>query len=280
MEIAQRIGAVYAPVPEAMTILVGGSVARGYADRWSDLEVGVFWCDLPPEHSRADLAAGTGLIDWSAYPDPSLGGAAEEDGVRDGIKVDLINLDCTSVENSITAVISHGDPSLERQALLATIQDGIPLAGHSLLDSWKARVAIYPEYLRAATIRSQLIFGPHAWLEMLAERNDVLVLHDLLCQIVRTVVTILLGVNGVYARSTAPKWLLHTLAQCTILPTELDHRLDTMLRADPHTAVNAAISLIQETLTLIDKHVPAVDTTPIRQRISALPRGIAGSTRP
>lgn len=91
---------------------------------------------------------------------------------------------------------------------------------------------------------------------------------------------ILLAINGIYARSAELKWLHQTIARCTIVPTELNHRLDTLLWADPHTAVAAAKSLIEETLTLIDRHVPAVDTTSVRQRISALPRGITGSTRP
>lgn len=280
LSIAQRIGGTYAAAPDAMAILVGGSVARGYADRWSDLEIGVFWRIVPPEHSRADLAVLAGLSDWRSYPNPSPVGALEEDGIRDGIKVDLIHLDCASVENTITAVVGHGDPALEHQVLLGTLQDGLPLEGHSLLASWKARIATYPEKLRIATIQDNLIFGPHAWLEMLAERNDFLILHDLLCRIGRSIVNIMLGINGIYARSPALKWVQQTIAACTIAPANVAHRLDTLLRTDPRTAVATARLLIEETLTLIDQHIPGVDTTPVRQRISALLRGLTGSTTP
>jgi len=206
LRIAQPIGATYAAVPDAMVILVGGSVARGYADRWSDLGIGHLQWRLPPEHFRAYLAARAGVTDRRAYPDFSPGGATEEDGVRDGIKVDLIHLDCTSAANSITAVVGHGDPALEHQALLGSIRGGLSLAGHLLLASWKARIAPYPETLRAATIRRQLIFGPHAWLEMLAERNDTLVRQDLLGRIARAIVAILLRIGGIYARSAEFKW--------------------------------------------------------------------------
>ncbi|HEV2067729.1 MAG TPA: hypothetical protein VGR08_12925, partial [Thermomicrobiales bacterium] len=216
LSIAQRIGRTYAAAPNAMAILVGGSVARGYADRWSDVEIGVFWRIVPPERSRADLAALAGLSDWRSYPDPSPVGALEGDGIRDGIKIDPIHLDCASVEDTITAAIGHGDPALEHQVLLGTLQDGLPLEGHPLLASWKARIGTYPQKLRIARIQDNLSFGPHAWLEMLAERNDFLTLHDLLCRIGRSIVNIMLGINGIYARSPALKWVQQTIAACTI----------------------------------------------------------------
>lgn len=280
LAIAQPIGATYAAAPDAMAILVGGSVARGHADRWSDLEIGVFWHILPPEHSRAGLAALAGLSDWRSYPDPSPVGALEEDGIRGGIKVDLIHLDCASVENPTTAVVGRGDPAIEHQVLLGTLQDGLPLAGHPLLATWNARIATYPEKFRIAMIRINLIFGPHAWLEMLAQRNDFLVLHDLFCRIGRSIVSVMLGINGIYTRSPALKWVHQTIAVCTIAPANLAHRLDTLLRADPRTAVATAGLLIDETLTLIDQLVPGVDTDPVRQRISALPRDLTRSTTP
>lgn len=278
--IAQEIGAVFSGVPEVMAVLVGGSVARGYADRWSDVEIGVFWRGVPSHPLRTDLAALTGLVEWHTYPDPSPTGAVEEDGARDGVKVDLVHLDCTSVEEIITAVVDHADPSLQRQVLVAAIQDGLPLGGHALLASWKARAAVYPEKLRVAMVQNHLIFGPQAWLEMLAERDDVLVLHDLLCRIGRTIITLLLGINGFYARSAELKWTHQTIAQCTIAPTDLARRLDALLRADPLMAVAEAGQLIEETLALIDQHVPLVDTIPVRQRIAALPRGLTGRPTP
>lgn len=53
----------------------------------------MFWRALPPEDSRADLAALAGLLEWRAYPNPSLVGAIEEAGVRTGIKVGLVHLE-------------------------------------------------------------------------------------------------------------------------------------------------------------------------------------------
>ncbi len=276
LALAREIGTSYSGASGLMALLVGGSVAHGYADRWSDVDIGVFWTTLPPERSSAELAARAGLVEWHAYPDPSPTGALEEDGVRNGIKVDLVHLTCTSVEETIAAVIDHGNSSLEHQVLVAAIRDGLPLFGDRLLACWKTRVAVYPEELRIAMVQNHLIFGSHAWLEMLAERDDVLVLHDLLCRIGRAIITILLEINGVYARSARLKWTHQTIAQCTIAPPGFARRLDVLLRSDSTTAVAEAGRFIEETLALIDHHLPAVDTAPVRRRIAALPRGLQG----
>jgi hypothetical protein len=161
--------------------------------------------------------------------------------------------------------------------LAASLVDGVPLAGATALRPWRARAEHYPDALRIAMVRDHLVFGPHAWLEMLADRDDVLALHDILGRIARSVVLILLAVNRVYVRSPELKWLPDTLARCPIAPPELDRRIDAILRMEPHLAVAEARRLIDETLELIDLHVPEVDTGPVRRRIAALPRGVPGS---
>lgn len=200
-----------------------------------------------------------GLGEWHRYPDPSPTGAVEE---------------------TIAAVIDRGDPSRERQALVAAIRDGLPFAGESLIAWWKTRVAVYPEALRITMVKSHLGFGPHAWLTMLAERDDVLVLHGLLCQIGRSLISILLALDGNSVRTAGPKRMHQPIAQCTIAPKDLAHRMHSLLRADPHTAMIEAGLLINETLDLIDDHLPMVDTTSVRQRIAALFRGLPGSSTP
>ena len=105
----------------------------------------------------------------------------------------------------------------------------------------------------------------------------MLALHDILGRIARSVVLILLAVSRVYVRSPELKWLHDTLARCSIAPPDLDGRIDAMLRMEPQLAVAGARRLIDETLDLIDLHVPEVDTGPVRRRIAALPRGVPGS---
>src|SRR5215216_2716534 len=52
MRLARRIAPIYAANPRVAAVMVGGSVARGLADRYSDLELGIFWAAPPPDAER------------------------------------------------------------------------------------------------------------------------------------------------------------------------------------------------------------------------------------
>lgn len=42
-EIAERVAQQYAQIPDVVAVMIGGSTARGHADKFSDIELGVFW---------------------------------------------------------------------------------------------------------------------------------------------------------------------------------------------------------------------------------------------
>lgn len=50
--IAKRLAPIYAANPHVAAVLVGGSTARGHADRYSDIELGVFWHQPPTDAER------------------------------------------------------------------------------------------------------------------------------------------------------------------------------------------------------------------------------------
>jgi predicted nucleotidyltransferase len=61
--VAQRLAPIYAANPRVAAVMLGGSTARGHADRFSDIEIGVFWHQPPTgaerraavDQARADL---------------------------------------------------------------------------------------------------------------------------------------------------------------------------------------------------------------------------------
>ncbi len=60
-------------------MLVGGSVGRGYPDRWSDLELGTFWRNLPQDDDLAEVAERAGGRDRRGWAyDAREHAAAEE----------------------------------------------------------------------------------------------------------------------------------------------------------------------------------------------------------
>lgn len=270
--LGQRIGSAYASTAGVNAVIVGGSVSRGHADRWSDVELGVFWSEIPPASFRASLAASARLRNWRAFEGTTSIGAIEEDADADSITVDLVHMDAVTVERVLHDVMKRADPALDKQVLIAALRDGIPVHGKGLLNRWRALTDSYPEDVRLAMVTSNLVFGPHTWLEMLADRQDLLALHEVLCRIERAILGILLGVNAVYAPSAGPKWTRKLIERLAIALQDLARRMDRILTADAIDAVQNAGHLIDETLTLVERHLPDVDTERVRSRIVRHPR--------
>src|SRR6478609_11287661 len=68
MDIGRRIGAAYAANPKARVVQVAGSTGRGSADRYSDLEIDVYWSAPPTDAERQAAVAGAGGTLLELYP--------------------------------------------------------------------------------------------------------------------------------------------------------------------------------------------------------------------
>jgi len=72
LELAQRIGPGYGDNPKVSVVAVAGSVGRGTADRYSDVEIDVYWREAPMDEDRKrpiERANGEIKIFWSYSED-------------------------------------------------------------------------------------------------------------------------------------------------------------------------------------------------------------------
>ena len=251
-----------------MAVFIGGSVARSWDDHWSDLELNVMWSVAPSDSQRRDALTAVSIAHHRTFSDPSVLGALEEEFIIEGIKVDVAHLTVAKIDTIICDITEAGDSDLAKQALISTLLVGIPLHGHHIIESWQQRGARYPDLLSQAMIAKNLSFGPHEYLTMLAQRNDLLFLSDILCRIVRSVLGVLCGLNRIYPPSTDFKWALRLPGLFSIAPPNLDTRLPQILRGNPVAAVADAQRLIDETISLVELHLPEFDTARIRARVS------------
>ena len=71
LALARQIGATYALNPNVAVVCVAGSVARGWADRYSDIELDVYWSTPPSDAERIEIirrAGGEVDVHWGAPP--------------------------------------------------------------------------------------------------------------------------------------------------------------------------------------------------------------------
>jgi len=264
--LASSIAPAYAANRKVAAIVVAGSTSRGIADRYSDIELGVFWHEPPNAEERKAAFHAAGGTDWTPYSfdDLELGEWSEEFLVH-GVKLDLIHHTVATTNRLMDDVLVRCDTAAPKQHLLFAIQHAIPLAGGELLDAWQVRLNHYPDELARAMVRGHLSFGPELWLEMLAERGEILPIYDVFCKMGYVLLAVLLGLNRRY--HPGDKWVDQTVASLRYAPPQFVSRLNSAFHLDPITGVQVMNGLVEEVIVLVETHMPEIDTSQARERV-------------
>ncbi len=265
--LAQQIASHAHANPKVAAVLVEGSVARGYADRFSDIDLAVFWAEPPTAQEHRDIL--TRAAGRYRHPSPSHREAAswETRTVREGVAIDVRHTTVAATEGLLAAVLEHADPRLSKQQRLAALRSALPLVNPTLITRWQQQAAAYPYELAVAMVRTHLRFRPAWEQEQLAERHDVLVLYDSLCTAQKQLLLVLLGLNRLYYPGW--RWMDRLLNQLQATPPNLSPRLKQLfaiVSIDPLASAYQLHELIEETFRLVEIHLGEVDTQAARER--------------
>jgi hypothetical protein len=267
LALARHICPAYAANPKVQAVVVAGSVARGYADRYSDIELDVFWAEPPSDDERRAAALHLGATDLLLWP-------YEQDEWSEmyfvaGVKVELSQFLTSTMEHYLSEVIDGAATDPDKQMLIASIQHGIPLHDGTLIERWKTRATHYPDALARAMVAQHLRFDS-AWYayEMLADRDDLVFLYDLCCGMEKCLLGMLMGLNRIYTPHARYKWMDQLIAEMRVCPSDLALRLKQVFRMAPRTGTRLLHELALETVGLVDEHMPEVDTTEARHILS------------
>jgi hypothetical protein len=259
--LAEEIGAAYASNPNTQVVIVAGSVGRGSADRYSDVEVDVYYAEPPTEAERvAAVERCGGKVELLAQDEDEW----EEQMSIGGFHAHTSTFLVATMERYLREVVDNCSLAPEAQTRLFSLQHGITVKGEDQVARWRAKAAAYPDGLLRAMLEDNLRFGRfgHA-AEMLAARDDALALYEIFVETGRQLLGALLGLNRIYV--PAPGYLKsmdETIGLMAIKPADLSARLKRSFRIEPSAAVEQLEALIEETLALVETHVPGVDTAP------------------
>lgn len=262
---ARENTAVFQQNPHIKAILVTGSVAKGTADDNSDIDIILYYDELPGEaafeaYRQAALDSGGGFYGGNAQDGWAL---FQYIG---GVRHDFAHTKLSEVEKMVDDFLA--EPSLEENNLfiaLDGILTGLPLKGADLTDGWKARLAHYPPQLGDMLVQKYLRFRP-LWVlqKMGVDRNEIIFLQEELLNAVQHIFGVLCGLNQMYHPGKI-KGLNHTVAKMKIAPPDLATRLPGLFEVDGQTAVHQLQQLIEETIALVETHLPHIDTAPTRK---------------
>lgn len=259
--IARRAVQAYQANDKVVAALIGGSVARGRADALSDIELDVYWSSPPTVEDREAAIEGAGWARVYAETDD----VEWADGLSvDGVKIDVSGFVTSTIDDYIDRAL-EGDTDAELQVRVTALRDGIPLHGEAVIDAWRRRCAAYPEALAVALVLQGLDMRSRERLEMLADRDDVFLLHRDIVDDVQGVLDALFGINRVWMPHPFHKWLDWEATLLPHRPDRLVERIRSLLVAPPHEAVATLVGLVEDTYALAAQHVPGADVTGLRE---------------
>lgn len=270
---ALEITPAYAATGKVAAVVAAGSVGRGREDRYSDLELDVYWSVAPTDADRRGVVTAIGAELDTLWPfEPDEGEWAENYSL-DGNDIGVSGFQAEWMSHVIDRVIVDADPDLELQMRLSALNEGVVLFGADLVNSWRSRSTIYPDALVASSAAQFLQPGRlgswHQRYALLA-RHDSVVLRKLCARPPAIILGVLCGLNRVLVEHHSFKWFAATVDRFSIAPIDLVDRLRLAVESDLHTSVKELDRLLEETLDLVDQHAPNVDTAPMRVEIASI----------
>lgn len=261
--LAERIAASYTRNPKTRVVMIAGSVGRGCADRYSDIEIDVYYAEPPTDAERIAAVEGCGgtveLLDqdedeWEEQM--SLG------GFHAATSTFLVG----TMERYLAEVVDRCEVAPSAQIRLSSLQQAVTVMGEEQVAQWRAKAAAYPAGLTHAMLARNLDFQRFWYAaEMLAARDDVLLLSHVFVDVQRKLLGALLGLNRIYLPTPdAMKWMDESIAAMAIKPVDLSARLKGAFRSAPEDGVRTMDEAIAETLALVERHAPEFDLAPYR----------------
>lgn len=293
LRLVRELARIYTADPRVLAVLAGGSVARGCADEYSDVEIGVFWDTPPSDEDRRDAARQMGGDVWKF--DPSGGDRASEHiglseatvgsrRYRGTAMVSPVHITVDTAEQWIGALIDDLDTDPHKYELAAAVRYGVPVYGRDLLRRWQEKAASFPDRLAVKLVQQNLWLGPWFNQGSYVARADHLVLAQNLVWMQQGIVNVLAALNREYLPSMEHKWVGWLLERLEIKPDDCPARLRaTFATDDLRESVRDLVELGMEVIDLVDAHLPQVNdmslfeghpwvnTTLARQRWAAYP---------
>ena len=236
--LAQRVAD--ALPPEAVEVVLTGSVSRGVADDVSDIEMLVVTEEQLSLEEAFELARRAGLEERDSWGDPSTP-MRRVFGYRDGLPVETIWWSRELAEE----LFASG-------AAAEAIANGVALRTSGLLVRWQERLADYPDSLAAERIEKAAErwggFTPAGLLTLV--RDDVaLARMEWLVESAQRVLAIVFALNRV--QQPTAKRLAARVEPLAIKPERLAERIEEALgERDPRRALAVMTELQLDTVRL------------------------------
>ncbi len=258
----------YIANPEAKAAMVTGSTATGQADFYSDVEMFIYYDELPSiEKLQFARQQNRGSEPILTFDNRSDGGFGEFYFI-DGVEFQIGNITIAFWERQMATVLQELDVTSPLQKALSGMLNSIPLYGEGLIQEWQRQIADYPDTLAQAMVEKYLDFFPiWALKERLATRDTTLFQHQIRLEAGQNLLGVLAGLNRLYYSTFQFKRMKQFIEQMNIAPENLYMRLESLYHQEPLSAASQLKELVAETVELVELYMPEIDTSKVRRTL-------------
>ncbi len=273
MALARRVTDAYLAHTKPRAALLTGSAAVGDSDRYSDLNLILYYDTLPAEHAveaaREQLAA-TDVKPLDAPTTREFGEAYSVGGVECQVGHVIIAAwegDMASVLEGLemASVLEGLEVESPIQQALGGLLEGVALHGDDLVCHWQAKATDYPDALAQAMVKHYLRFFPLWYVaDRLALRDATIWEQQVLVESAQRILGVLAGLNRFYYSTYQFKRTRAFVGKMRIAPARLADRLEALFGGDRAAAIQELENLVRETVDLVGSHMPELDTAHIQ----------------
>lgn len=236
-------------------IALTGSVSRGIADEFSDVEIN-FWVDrMPSREEREACLLELGAADIQPKVTSLLTDGSLWTTCRYGnVWLELGWVKTRRFDELIQRIAAGEVRDHDTLIVASAIVHAIPLRTRGTLAHWQKRLENYPPHLAAQIIEdnTQVWSDPHTpmvrW--ALVRRGERMALAMRLLWDMQNVWRVLFAINQAWEPDW--KWISAAATELAIRPIDLELRNDRVFTLDePHRGVTTCFELIRDTLNLV-----------------------------
>lgn len=269
IQLAEKISVPYTHLPTLKAAMITGSAAKGLADNYSDIDMTMYYeGELPDEDALNGIRTELGGSErrW-LIGDRAEGGFAEAYELY-GIEVQIGHTLIDKWEETIAFVHSAEDITTSAPKALEGTLACKPLYGADYIERWQLEIKLFPPALARAMVAQNLHFFAVWGLEPHFRTRDAKIwYHQILVETAQKLVGVLAGLNQLYFTTFQFKRQSRFIGQMGIKPDNFAARLDGLFTAELGASLAELEALVTETIALVEKHMPDVDTKPAKARL-------------
>lgn len=196
LALAQKAARIYTANSQAEAMMVAGSAASGEADYYSDLDLMVYYRELPGEEELEAARKANGGAERLWRSGQREEGAFAEAYMTGGVQQQIVHSTLQAWEKTINRVLLELDLTPTLQKALMGMQDGLALYGEAQIQAWKDRLRDYPSALAAKMVQHHLQFFPlWGYAGYFAGRDALIWHYQTLVEAAHNLLGVLAGLN-------------------------------------------------------------------------------------